>query len=148
MTSWRDHASTRTQHDLDELLGAALGFAQRQLDEHGEFFPFAVAIRADGRTEMIAARPDLANDRPSSDDVISSCLAAVLDKRDEIRAAALISDVHARELLGDAIEVNLEHAEGAALTVLLPYTKRRLRKGTDYGQIRASEGNRRIWKHT
>jgi hypothetical protein len=145
MNSWRDTASPQAQADLDGLLNAALGFAQHQLAERGEFFPYATVVRTDGEAEMIAASPNPANDRPASSDVISSSVAQLISRRHQLRAAAVVADVSAPELGGDAIEVSLEHAEGPALRVLLPYTKRRFRKGIEYGQVRAESGARRIW---
>lgn len=41
MTSWRDSASPEAQRDLDAVLNFALGFAQRELNDHGEVFPYA-----------------------------------------------------------------------------------------------------------
>lgn len=146
MASWRDNASLQAQNDLDGLLDAALGFAQQQLDTHGEFFPYAVAIGADDQAEMIAARPDPAEEHPRSLDVIDACLGALTDRRDNIRAGAVVADVRLPELGSDAIQVELEHVEGQALTVLLPYTKKRLRRGIDYGPIRAQAGTPRIWR--
>jgi hypothetical protein len=43
---------------------------------------------------------------------------------------------------GDAIRVDLEHVDGHALTVLLPYTKGRQ---VDFGRLRAQPGRRQIW---
>ena len=144
MTSWRDGTSHQAQSDLDELLSASLGFAQQQLAEHGEFFPYSVVVGADGQTEMIAARPDGTDDRPASADVIASCRTVLTERREELRAAAIIADVRVAELGGDAIRVDLEHAEGPALTVQLPYT-RNSGNTIDYGQLRASRGTRTIW---
>ena len=96
MASWRDSTSPQAQNDLDELLNASLGFAQHQLAEHGEFFPYAVAARTDGQTEMIAARPDSAEERPTSAEVIASCRVVLTERRDELRAAAIVADVPSR----------------------------------------------------
>jgi hypothetical protein len=46
----------------------------------------------------------------------------------------------------DAIEVSLEHVEGQALRIQLPYAKQR--KDISYGPIRASTGSRRIWAYS
>lgn len=145
MGFWRDSASPRAQQDLDGLLNVALGFAEQQLASHGEFFPYAAAIRADGAAEMIAARPDPDDEHPRSADVIASCIAGLVSRRDDIRAGAIVSDVRLVEAGGDAIQVDLEHVEGHALTVLLPYAKKRLRKAVRYGPMRAETGHRRIW---
>lgn len=148
MTSWRETASRQAQADLDGLLNATLGFAQQQLAKHGEFYPYAAAVRMDGQAEMIAATPDPSQDRPASTTVIASCLAQLNARRDQIRAAAVAADVRVPDSGGDAIEVSLEHAEGATLRVLLPYSKRRFGRDIQYGQLRAMNGTRRIWPAT
>lgn len=145
MPSWRDHASPQAQNDLDGLLEPALGFAQQQLAQHGEFFPYAVVVRSDGQTEMIAARPDTDNDQPASGDVIDACRTALAERRDQLRAAAVIADVRLPDSGSDAIRVKLEHTEGPALTVLLPYSKKRFRRDIDYGQLTATAGIRHVW---
>lgn len=144
MTSWRDTASVQAQADLDRLLNPALGFAQQQLEKHGEFFPYAVVVRADSETEMVASRPDAADDRPPSGDVVDACRTTLAERRDQLRAAAVIADVR---LPGgeDAIRVELEHTEGPALTILLPYSKKRLGRGIEYGQLQAAAGTRHVW---
>lgn len=144
MTSWRDDASAQAQKDLDGLLGAALGFAQQQLETHGEFFPYAAAIGSDGQAELVAAQPD-DDEHPASADVIDACIAALISKRDHLRAGAIVADVHVRELDSDAIRVDLEHSEGHALTILLPHTPKRAGNGVDYGSIQAQPGQTQIW---
>lgn len=143
MASWRDSASPQAQQDLDGLLEPALGFAQQQLAQHGEFFPYAVVVRSDGQTEMVAARPDAANDRPASAGVIAACRTTLAERRDQLRAAAVVADVRLPD--GDAVQVELEHTEGPALTIQLPYSKKRFGRGIDYGQLRAAAGARHVW---
>lgn len=143
MSTWRDDASVMAQEDLDSLLGVALEFAQQRLTAHGEFFPYAAAVRTGGEIEMIAADPGLLGDRPPSQQVLEVCVAGVVAQRDEIRAAAIVADVCADD--GDAIRIELEHAEGPVLTVLLPYAKKRLRKTIEYGALSASAGRAQIW---
>jgi hypothetical protein len=144
VTSWRDGVSAQAQQDLDALLNIGLRFAQEQLAARGSFFPYAAAISTDGHGETIAPRPDPNNERPVSAHVIGSCHAELVRRRDLIRAGAIVSDVRMPDG-SDAVRVDLEHAEGPALTVLLPYAKRRLSKRIDYGQVRAQTGPRQIW---
>lgn len=143
MASWGDSASAEAQQQLDELLNVALGFAQEELAAHGEFFPYAAAIGGDGQPEMISAWPADGGDRPASDDVIQACLAALNSKREQLQAAAVVADVRTPD--GDAIRVDLEHHEGHALTILLPYSRKRFSKNLDYGPIRAQAGQQQIW---
>lgn len=144
MSSWRDTASAEAQADLDGLLNVALGFAQQQLTTRGGFYPYAAVVGADGQAEMIAAQPDPGNDRPDAANVTAACFGVLADKRDTIRAGAVVTDAHMADG-GDAIRVDLEHAERQALTVLLPYTRKRLTKKVEFGQLRAQAGQRQIW---
>ena len=63
------------------------------------------------------------------------------ERRDHPRAAAVVADVHLPD--GDAVQVELEHTEGPALTIQLPYSKKRF--GIDYGQLCAAAGTRQLW---
>lgn len=142
MSSWRDIASPQAQNDLDQLVGTAIGFAQEQLSAHGEFYPFAFVIDSAGNTEAVRARP--ASDHPASSELIDACLATLTSRRHQIRATALTADVRIAQHDTDAIQADLEHADGHALTIVLPYTRKR-RGRIDYGQINASAGPRHIW---
>lgn len=144
MPSWRDSASPQAQQDLDRLLEPALGFAQQQLAQHGEFFPYAVVVRTDGQTEMVTARPDATSDPPASADVIDACRTTLAERRDQLRAAAVVADVRLPDG-SDAVQVELQHTQGTALTILLPYSKKRFGRSIDYGQLRAAAGTRHVW---
>jgi hypothetical protein len=144
MSSWRDSASAEAQADLDGLLNVALGFAQQQLTTRGEFYPYAAAIGVHGQAEMVTSNPAPGSDQPLSADVAAACFGALTDKRDKIRAGAVVTDMRLSDG-GEAIRVDLEHVDGHALAVLLPYTKKRVSKRVDFGQIQAQPGQRQIW---
>ncbi len=143
MTSWRDTASTQAQADLESLLGPAIGFAQEQLAQHGEFHPYAAAALADGDVTFVAAFPD-GEDDPAAVDVIAACRAALSAGRERYRATAVVADVRLAGD-GDAVQLELEHVEGTALTLLLPYTRKRLTGRLEYGQLQAAAGERHVW---
>jgi hypothetical protein len=142
MTSWRETSSQQAQEDLDALLELTLPFAQQQLAEHGEFFPFAAAVGADGAPRLIAADPGL-GERPASTDILDQLVGGLREQAGDIRAAALVADVRVGE--SDAARVELEHRDGQAICVLLPYKRRRLRRGVDYGELGAAPAQPRIW---
>lgn len=54
-----------------------------------------------------------------------------------------MSDVRLPE--SDAVRVELEHSEGPSMAVVLPYRKKRLRKGVEYGNLAASAAAPAIW---
>lgn len=140
--SWRDAASQEAQDDLDGLVNATLPFAQQMLERHGEFFPFAAGVTADGIVELFGADPG-ADDRPASTDVLDQLVGGLRERAGSLRAIALVADVRAGE--SDAVRVELEHCDGHAICVLLPYRKKRLRRGIDFGDLGASPGPHRIW---
>jgi hypothetical protein len=143
MASWRDAASQQAQDDLDGLLDPALGFAQQQLDMHGEFYPYAVVVEETGDQRMVAA--DAGEQRPASADLITALISALTEQRSELRAAAIVADVRVPEIGSDAVRVTLEHCEQIALTVLLPYRRRRFGRGIDYGALQAGATAPFIW---
>jgi hypothetical protein len=143
MTSWRDTASQRSQDDLDGLLNAALEIAQQLLDKNREFYPFAIVIGDDGQQRMVAA--DAGSDRPQSADLIAVLISGMIEEQDQLRAAAIVADVHLPETNGDAIRVTLEHCEQVALAVVLPYRVRRLGRRIDYGVLQAAEAEAFVW---
>lgn len=143
MTTWRDAASDEAQDDLDALLGSALELAKRQLDKRREIYPYALVIDTAGTQRMLAA--DTGAERPESSDLITTLLGAVVEQRAQLRAAAIVADVLLPETGSDALRVSLEHSEGVALTVLLPYQSRSLRKDVHYGALQAGAAAPFIW---
>jgi len=142
MTSWRDGASQQAQDDLDGLVGAALPFAEQMLDQHGEFFPYAVALDEVGEARMVAADPD-SGEQPASLDVIATLVEGLQGERETLRAVAIVSDVRLTE--SDAVRVELEHREGHALAVYLPYKKKRMRRGVEFADMTAGPGEPQVW---
>ena len=143
MASWRDQASPECQRDFDGLLNATLLFAQQQLDKRGAFFPFGAVVDSDGIVRLKAAYDG--GDRPAAQDVLDSLHEGVRSQRGSIRAAAFVADVKVPGKPGDAIRVDVEHTEGIAIAVLLPYSKRRLGRGIEYGPLAAASAERHVW---
>ncbi len=142
MTSWRDFASQQAQDDFDELLNATLPFAQEMLAKHGEFFPYGAAITSSGDVKQVAGDPG-EGEQPRSVDVLAILVQGFEVERDVLRATALVSDVQLAD--SDAVRVEPEHREGHALKVILPYKKKRLRRGVEYGALSAGSADRHIW---
>jgi hypothetical protein len=150
VTSWREEASTQTQEQLDELLDVSVRAAQQQLDRTGAFYPFGVALAATGGTRLVT--PEVrTGPRQVADvaEVYEMCWAALRADADALQGAAVVADVGDAD--GDAIAVALEHREGPAVEVLLPYALQGKTNGKKpaqkvlYGDLRASAGQRRVW---
>ena len=138
MTSWRDSASLQAQDDLDRLLNVVLPFAEQRVQAYGEFFPFGAIVTTDGEVAMIAVAEETGSEKPSSREVLDSLYAGVIRDSATARAAAFVADVDLDG--GDAIRAQLEHAEGPSLTILMSYTRGRLRKSVT---LRAVAGSSR-----
>ena len=117
--TWRDVASPQAQADLDELLSAALGAAMEHLEPEAVLAELrrVLAVRAENENRTVAQR-----------------------------ATAIVLYVVVPEF-GDAVRVDLEHAEGVQLMVLAPVKgKGKSRKRTfEYGDLRLLPGQRHIW---
>lgn len=142
MTSWRDSASQQSQADLDGLLNVTLPFAQQMLAKSGEFYPFGASVTAAGETRLIAGDPGQC-EHPASAEVVSSLLNGFRQTRADLRAVAICSDVRLPD--SDAVRVELEHRDGHALAVLLPYKNRRFGRGVQYDELRGGAADRQVW---
>ncbi len=135
-------ASTPARRDFEALLGRVLPLAQELLAAYGEFFPFAAALDADGVPEVMPADAALLGERPAAHEVVDECLAKLVARRSTLPAAAVVSAVGTPD--GDAVRVDLEHADGSVLAVLLPYAAGG--DGREYGSLRSAVGGRaRVW---
>jgi hypothetical protein len=112
--------------DSESLLNAALPFAQRMLKEHGEFYPYAVTLRADGTTAMVAGYDG--RERPPSLEIIDILKGGLRADAaaHKIVASAIVSDVLTADpstgAKTDAISVALDHRDHYSIVVLLRYT--------------------------
>jgi hypothetical protein len=104
--------------DLDLLLGAAIEAAARMLSTHGEFYPFAIAVDADG--ELVAPEIVPPEDHPSPEEVMV-LLVDALRAGEGLRATVLCADVKLADRDSDAIRLDLEPREGDPMTVFVPY---------------------------
>jgi hypothetical protein len=130
---------------MDRLLQEALPWAQQFLTKYGEFVPFAVAMSETGEPQMVAAYDGSAHGTTA--DLLKLLYEGLHGKAGEIRAAAVAVDIRLKELQSDAIRVEIEHREGVAIGVVLPYRvkKKLLGRELSYGEMVAVDTERRIW---
>jgi len=145
MTSWRDNTTEQTQTDVDEMVNAALNAAQRLLSENGEFLPFGLGVASDGVLRAFGVDEGVLPPEPASKDVVEALQAGFASGRAELRAVAVVADVRLKDGGGDAINVSLEHSEGPAMNVQLPYSRQGASGTFQYSDVSASPADRRIW---
>jgi hypothetical protein len=139
MASWRDTAGPQVQADLDALLTAALTTAEQSLRDAGGFLPFAVARTYDGEDQLVNVA--VTDEDPDAAELLGSLWQSLTEHSGDFRAAGVVTDRTADD--GDRVAVQLEHADGPAIEVTLPY---RLVDGAfEPGDLAAGEGIARIW---
>lgn len=57
----------------------------------------------------------------------------------------MVADVRVKASGEDAIDVALEHSEGHAMNVLLPYAKAGSAEDVEYGDLSAAPADKQIW---
>ena len=111
--------------DLNRLLNELLPFAKQMLDKHDEFYPFGGYVDAGGGIGHIGAWTG--SEHPPSQEVLDASVRGLraMAERGEIRASAIVVDVltvpPGESEKRDAISVRLEHENGEAVVVFVPY---------------------------
>ena len=142
MTSWRDTASASAQADLDGLLNLVLPQAQELLGKNGRFYPFGASVSNDGEASLTASDAGL-GEHPQPAQVLAGVYDAARATAGEIRAAAFVSDVL---ITGShAVQVELEHRDGIALVVLVPYKPATLNRVPSFRDMSVAPGEPRVW---
>jgi hypothetical protein len=142
MTSWRDQASQQVQEDFDAVFAASLPFAEQQLSSYGEFFPYGVAVVTDGEIIFLSASDEV-GDQPASGVVLQTLVDGVRHNLAEYRCVAFLADVRLES--GDAIRLEVEHAERFAITIYLPYAMSIETQSIELGEITATDGRSQVW---
>jgi len=143
MASWRETTTQQTQDDFEELLNFVLPFAEQSLSKHGELYPFGAVTTVDGEVEMRAASPQLGDKHPMSAAVLDLLYEGARSDSGALRAVAFVADVRIEH--GNAIRIDLESTEAAAIQILVPYKRNRLTKKLTVGAMSVHEGKRRVW---
>ncbi|TPQ50498.1 hypothetical protein C2U72_13045 [Prosthecomicrobium hirschii] len=127
---------------LNTLLGSFIGFAEQMLEQHGEFYPYAGAMKPSG--EVVSIGHHDGDEKPPRIEALESLrgFLAAEAGAGRIDATALFYDcrvsVPDSDAITDAIAVELDHRSGSSLVCYLPY---RLADGTlETGDIFANEG--------
>jgi hypothetical protein len=112
--------------DCNQLLNAALPFAEQMLRDHGEFFPFGAQMLPDGEIVSVAADDGEHHSRSQNlIDVLQAAFKAGAADG-QLLATALVYDVRVvppgASEKSDAIALNLDHRDSYSVTVFFPYT--------------------------
>ena len=141
--------SKGAQADCDRILDTAVPFAQQMLESYGEFYPYALKMLDNGATEGVTTKSGT-DEWPKSEDVLRSLYARLAAQSATLRAVAVVADVLLTSETApiDAIRVDIEHREGVAIAVIIPYEKGGKGEKPEFGEPHAAFGERRLWPAT
>jgi hypothetical protein len=133
--------------EIQELLNFLLPHAERMLSEHGEFYPYAAALDADGELSAVAA--DIETDDPDVGDVLVALHRGLRHQAAEgsIRASGIAADVTLTDPdsgeTTDAVQLELDHADGDPVDIYVPYESEA--DGIKFGELVAAEGRQPVF---
>ena len=133
--------------EIQELLNFLLPHAERMLGEQGEFYPYAAAIDSAGSIEPVG--PAVEGADPDVSDILVALHADLREQAAEgaIRASGIAADVTLTDPdsgeTTDAVQVELDHAEGEAVDIYVPYE----RAGADvrFGELVSAAGREPVF---
>jgi len=135
------------REEIEALLNFLLPFAEEQLTKNGEFFPYAAVVEADG--DLAAVSTDPGEEDPDVGDLLLSLRAHLAEQAagGSIRASGIAADVTLTDPdsgeVTDAVQVELDHAEGDAVDIYVPYES--AGDGVKFGELVAAHGREPIF---
>jgi hypothetical protein len=135
--------------EIQELLNFLLPYAERMLNEHGEFYPYAAALDSEG--ELGAVGAELDDGSPDVGDVLLALHEGLRKRAAEgaIRASGIAADVTLTDPESgettDAVQVELDHANADPVDVFVPYETEP--DGIKFGELVAAAGREPVFAH-
>jgi hypothetical protein len=134
--------------EIQELLNVLLPQAERMLAEHGEFYPYAVALDSGG--EIAAVTPEVEDEEhPDVTEVLVTLHQGLREQAAEgvIRASGIAADVTLTDPdtgeTTDAVQVELDHAEADPVDIYVPYESGG--DGVKFGELVAAQGREPVF---
>jgi hypothetical protein len=137
-----------SREDLNSVLEYLFEFAKIALKKQGEFYPFGARMVPSGEVKAVGA--DAGREHPPSQELIDILTSAFMAQASagEIKAAGICMDVRTippgQSEKSEAICAVLEHEDGDAINVFLPYKKHLLGR-IKYGEVFATQATPSIF---
>lgn len=111
---------------LENLMNVVIKSAQFFLSKNGEFYPFAQVINNDNKVQIVYSLDE--EGHPSSKEVLKTLELSLQEKaEDNYLVVAVCTNITVTKSdkvnFSDAINIRLEHRDGLAYNVYLPYKK-------------------------
>ena len=145
MQSWRDALNADDQAEVDRILDSALNAARAALGLSSEFITFALVTDESGRLLELTADEEFRKQHPDAEALLKQTVTQLRQMAAIARCSAIISNTRITAQRTDAIELRIEHRAGAALMVLLPYTRARFTGNLDFGDLQLFAHTAEVW---
>lgn len=136
------------KEEIQQLLNYLLPFAEQMLSSHGEFYPYAATMDVGGEVQAVSAAGD---EQPDVGELLTALHAELREQAADgtIRASGIAADVTLTDPdsgeVTDAVQLELDHAETAAVDVYVPYTSGD-EEGIKFGELVAAPGQAPIFQ--
>jgi len=133
--------------EIQAVLNFLLPFAERMLVEQGEFYPYAATMATDGEVSAVAA--ERGGEDPDVGDLLVELHGLLREQAAQrsIRASGIAADVTLTDPdsgeTTDAVQIELDHADGDAVDVYVPYESGG--DGVKFGELVAAEGREPVF---
>lgn len=123
----RPQIDEATRSDIEQLANRCIPFAFKQIEEAGELYPFAGMMMTDGQFKGAVAKPE--TDKPTSEQVIDKLVSGLREEAaaKRVRATCIVAGGRMAPKEGaalmDAVQGRIEHVNGVAVEVYVPYTR-------------------------
>ena len=134
------------KEEIEQLLNFLLPVAEEQLSREGEFYPYAAMVAADGELKSVTTA---AGEDPEVGELLVSLHEELRAQAAEgaIRASGIAADVTLTDPdsgeTTDAVQVELDHADGNPVDVYVPYET--AADGVKFGQPVSAEGREPVF---
>jgi hypothetical protein len=129
------------REEIEKLLNYLLPFAEERLNQDGEFYPYAATVAADGEVKTMSAAE---GERADAGDLLIALHRELRELAAEgsIRASGIAAEVTLTDPdsgeTTDAVQLELDHAEGDAVDVYVPYES--AAEGVRFGDLVSAKG--------
>ena len=140
MSAWGDALSPQARADVQGLVDAAIAAGRQALSSAEVIEPIPFLLSTNGQLLRLSAESAPGTPLPA---LAEQAVAKLRTAAPAARAVGLVTTTHTAK--GSTLQVWVEHAEGAALTLLQPYKRSLLGGLVEFEPLTAYPGDRRVW---
>lgn len=148
---WHEGLSEQAIKDVFDLVGAAVPFAQDQLEKNGSLAPYGVTTDHAGEIgHHMAYQEPNENDEVDAEESLQLMAEGFRQRLESLRGTCVISDVSLTPSNGegvalDALRLHIEHTEGLSMLLLKPYEIDEKSRTVAFGETAVIPTPAQVW---